>query len=292
MSNPSGPDQRITTERRQSHRRPITAADRDRPEHEPATEILLSPGRIGGCRDETVDAALGAPLHRAVRLRRGQTQIINTMAEPATEVSPLDAPAGDGGSHRTDRIRHPLRHNSFRGAATRPSPRAAAQLGLGDRGDPGHSGVRRGRHLRHGAVDPRLTPAVSQQDMVRTTIQNFDTAIQKGDLATLRSITCGETGDSYVKYDDRQWNDIHARVAAAGSTRWWPASTRSSSTTPRGGQRDDVHGLRSIDPLDAQLRPGVPRRAVEDLPGPRLIAVSCAQTFAERGFRAQIASSR
>ena len=34
---------------------------------------------------------------------------------------------------------------------------------------------------------------VSQEDMVRTTIQNFDTAIQKGDLATLRSITCGET---------------------------------------------------------------------------------------------------
>ena len=50
---------------------------------------------------------------------------------------------------------------------------------------------------------------------MRTTIQNFDTAIQKGDLATLRSITCGETADSYVKYDEKQWTDIHARVAAA-----------------------------------------------------------------------------
>jgi hypothetical protein len=58
-------------------------------------------------------------------------------------------------------------------------------------------------------------PAVSQQDMVRNTIENFDTAIQKGDLATLRSITCGETADSYIKYDDKQWSDIHARVAAA-----------------------------------------------------------------------------
>ena len=50
---------------------------------------------------------------------------------------------------------------------------------------------------------------------MRTTIQNFDTAIQKGDLAALRSITCGATADSYVNYDDEQWTDIHARVAAA-----------------------------------------------------------------------------
>jgi hypothetical protein len=50
---------------------------------------------------------------------------------------------------------------------------------------------------------------------VRNTIQNFDTAIQKGDLATLRTITCGVTADSYIKYDDEQWSDIHPRVAAA-----------------------------------------------------------------------------
>jgi hypothetical protein len=58
-------------------------------------------------------------------------------------------------------------------------------------------------------------PAVSQEDMVRTTIQNFDTAIQRGDLSTLRTITCGETADSYIRYDDKQWKDIHSRVAAA-----------------------------------------------------------------------------
>ena len=55
----------------------------------------------------------------------------------------------------------------------------------------------------------------SQEDMVRSTIQNFDVAVQKGDLATLRSITCGATRDSYVNYDDRAWADTHARVAAA-----------------------------------------------------------------------------
>ena len=55
----------------------------------------------------------------------------------------------------------------------------------------------------------------SQEEMVRSTIQNFDVAVQKGDLATLRSITCGTTRDSYVNYDDRAWTDTHARVAAA-----------------------------------------------------------------------------
>ena len=55
----------------------------------------------------------------------------------------------------------------------------------------------------------------SQEDLVRSTIQNFDAAVKKGDLATLRSITCGETADSYIKYDDKQWNAIHSGVAAA-----------------------------------------------------------------------------
>ena len=58
-------------------------------------------------------------------------------------------------------------------------------------------------------------PVVSQEDLVRNTIQNFDTAIQKGDLATLRSITCGETADGYIRFDDKQWAEVHSRVAAA-----------------------------------------------------------------------------
>jgi hypothetical protein len=59
------------------------------------------------------------------------------------------------------------------------------------------------------------TPKVSQEDMVRSTIQKFDIAIQNGDLATLRTITCGTTRDSYVNYDERAWTETHARVAAA-----------------------------------------------------------------------------
>lgn len=55
----------------------------------------------------------------------------------------------------------------------------------------------------------------SQENRVRETIKTFDAAVQNGDLATLRSITCGTTRDSYVNYDDRAWTETHARVAAA-----------------------------------------------------------------------------
>ena len=58
-------------------------------------------------------------------------------------------------------------------------------------------------------------PAVSQEDRVRAAIQTFDNAIQQGDLATLRGITCGQTKDSYVDYDDRSWAETYSRVLAA-----------------------------------------------------------------------------
>lgn len=59
------------------------------------------------------------------------------------------------------------------------------------------------------------TAAVSQEELVRNTIQSFDNAVQTGDLAKLRSITCGQTRDGYVSYDDRAWTETHARVSAA-----------------------------------------------------------------------------
>ena len=58
-------------------------------------------------------------------------------------------------------------------------------------------------------------PTVSQEDRVRSTIENYDAAIAKGDLATLRSITCGPTRDSYVNYDDGDWAQTQPRIAAA-----------------------------------------------------------------------------
>jgi hypothetical protein len=55
----------------------------------------------------------------------------------------------------------------------------------------------------------------SEEDRVRQTIRRMDTALQSGDLATLRSITCGATRDGYVDYDERSWQETYQRVAAA-----------------------------------------------------------------------------
>lgn len=57
--------------------------------------------------------------------------------------------------------------------------------------------------------------SVSQEDQVKQTIQNFDIAIQRGDLTALRSITCGTTRDGYVEYDEKSWSETYQRVSAA-----------------------------------------------------------------------------
>ena len=55
----------------------------------------------------------------------------------------------------------------------------------------------------------------SREDQVRNTIQNFDAAVQTGDLTKLRSLTCGSMRDDYVNYNQHEWNDVYHRVAAA-----------------------------------------------------------------------------
>src|SRR6201997_1601033 len=62
----------------------------------------------------------------------------------------------------------------------------------------------RSRHLK-----------VSPEDQVRHTISEFDTAVQRGDLTALRSITCGTTRDGYVDYDEHAWAETYQRVSAA-----------------------------------------------------------------------------
>jgi hypothetical protein len=95
-------------------------------------------------------------------------------------------------------------------------------------------------------------PKASQEDRVRTTIQNFDTAIQKGDLATLRSITCGETADSYIKYDDARWKDIHARVAAA---RQYPVVASIDQVVVNDGHAEaNVTSFMAFDPATRSTR--------------------------------------
>ncbi|ORW22832.1 hypothetical protein AWC18_05830 [Mycolicibacter nonchromogenicus] len=57
--------------------------------------------------------------------------------------------------------------------------------------------------------------AASQEEHVRSTIQNFDVAMQTGDLAALRSLTCGDIRDRYVNYDQKAWDETYQRIAAA-----------------------------------------------------------------------------
>jgi hypothetical protein len=57
--------------------------------------------------------------------------------------------------------------------------------------------------------------SASQEEQVRNTIQNFDAAMQTGDLIKLRSLTCGSMRDDYVNYNQHEWSDTYHRVAAA-----------------------------------------------------------------------------
>ena len=55
----------------------------------------------------------------------------------------------------------------------------------------------------------------TQEDRVRTVIQTFDSAVQSGDLATLRAVTCGQTHDAYAGYDEGAWADAYAKISSA-----------------------------------------------------------------------------
>ena len=61
----------------------------------------------------------------------------------------------------------------------------------------------------------KASSKASQEELVRETIQEFDTAVQKGDLPKLRGITCGTTRDDYVHYPDKDWATTYPRIAAA-----------------------------------------------------------------------------
>jgi hypothetical protein len=56
---------------------------------------------------------------------------------------------------------------------------------------------------------------VSQAELIRSTIQKYDNAVQTGDLPTLRSITCGATHDGYASFDEQEWRQTYQRTAAA-----------------------------------------------------------------------------
>ena len=55
----------------------------------------------------------------------------------------------------------------------------------------------------------------SQEEAVRSSIENYDIALQNGDLAALRGMTCGAERDNYLNYNEQSWDDTYRRIAAA-----------------------------------------------------------------------------
>lgn len=212
MSNPTGPDQ---------------PDDPTHPQDEPATEVF-APADPG----EQPDPAEGERRFTAPSgFDAGSTQIINRPQEPATEIF------GTGGTAETEAFtaqnvapqKIPARDDAPKPPAKKRSwgwviaivlviAALAAVAILGT------------ILLTRGS-----SPAASQEDKVRATISDFDVAVQNGDLAALRSITCGSTRDSYVAYNDKAWSRPTPVSPQPSNTPSSPASTKSSSTatTPR-----------------------------------------------------------
>lgn len=218
MSDPSGPDQDA-----EPNAPGDTASEADTdstPAHdEPATEVFATQDRD----PERTEPALDPGERRFTApsgMDAGSTQIIDRTPEPATEI--LNMPSSADPAFAPPMMPPPG-----------SPPRPVAPQAIPPRNEPPKiPGKKRswGWVIAVVLVIAALAAiailgtvlltrgddaAASQEDMVRQSIQSFDTAIQKGDLATLRSVTCGSTADSYVKYDDKQWSDTHSKVAAA-----------------------------------------------------------------------------
>lgn len=185
-------------------------------EHEPATEIMApadpAPERVEVA--QSAERRFTAPSG----FDAGTTQKIDTPAEPATEVfAAPDAPTGVAAAATGQMGQQKVVAPQLippRGDVPKP-PRTRRSWGWVVALLLVIAALVAVAILGTVLLARGSEPAVSQEDMVRSTIQNFDIAIQNGDLATLRSITCGPTRDNYVSYDERAWAETHSRVAAA-----------------------------------------------------------------------------
>ncbi|ABK75743.1 Rv0361 family membrane protein [Mycolicibacterium smegmatis] len=173
-------------------------------EHEPATEVFGLPTEPGQATPQGDERRFTAPSSFD-----GSTQKIDTPPDPETEV--FAPPPGDPNKPVAPQVIPP------RDDAARPQAPATARRSWG--------WVIAVVLVIAALVAIAILGTVlltrdsasagSQEDRVRETIQKFDSAIQRGDLATLRSITCGTTRDNYVNYNEKAWAETHERVAAA-----------------------------------------------------------------------------
>ncbi|MBO0681372.1 DUF4878 domain-containing protein [Mycolicibacterium sp. S2-37] len=181
-------------------------------DHDPATEVFSSGGTNGGVSPD--DTAGERRFTAPSGFDAGSTQKIDTPPDPATEVFPTSEPT-EQFSAQQQKAAIPQVIPARGGEPPRPAPQSRRSWGWVIAVVLVIAALVAIAVLGTLLLTRDSDSAASQEDQVRTTIQTFDTAIQSGDLATLRSITCGAKRDSYVNYNDKAWAETHKRVAAA-----------------------------------------------------------------------------
>lgn len=182
---------------------------------ETETVVINKPDGDPGGPGETPDGAQRERRFTAPGFDSKETQVIATTPEPATEV--FATPPGPEGPTAQfglpPKAAVPQSIPPRLGAKLRTSKQfnwgwvlalIVIVLALAAIAILGTVLLTRGKHSK-----------VSQEDQVRHTIESFDVAIQRGDLTTLRTITCGTTRDGYADYDEHAWDESYRRVSAA-----------------------------------------------------------------------------
>ena len=205
MSNPSGPDPDDLTGAAAGN---LPAEDGD-----PVTEAIevAEATQATQVSEVAADADTSAPAtgerrYTAPGFDAGSTQIIDRLPDDETElITTTEATSTDA-------------------FAAAPPPRAAAPQAIPPR-TPGRPRWLIPALLALVAVVAaaivgtvllvRANTAKAQQNMVRSTIETFDTAVRNGDLSTLREVTCGQTREDYAAFDDASWADASTRILAA-----------------------------------------------------------------------------
>ncbi len=231
MPNPSGPDRDDNAEDRRAASDPVESDASDveavdeqaaRPDDEVTESYHVAPSDTEPATEVMAQREQDAAKPRRPRGERRftapgfdakETAVINTAAEPATEVF-QSRQAPPEATESSPRTAMPQLIPPRLGAKLRPSNQrswgwvlaliliilalaAIAVLG---------TAILTKSHKKAKA---------SQEDQVRSTIQSFDVAVQNGDLPTLRTITCGDIRDGYVNYDEHAWTETYRRVTAA-----------------------------------------------------------------------------
>lgn len=178
MSNPSGTDRDGVTEA-------AGPEDPSSAQADPVTEVIDVSG-VTEPADDPAERRYTAPGFDA-----GSTQIIDRVPNAPTEVfTPTDIQPEQP---------HPLAHG-------RRKSRRKLAIAVG---------VAAAVILSSMLAVFAVTSRVSQEERVRAVIQTFDTAVQRGDLATLQEVTCGQTREAYAAYDQRSWADAYSKISSA-----------------------------------------------------------------------------